>query len=314
MSYPDLSFVLSSIFGWQSGDWAHSIKTYGVILSLAMLCSIAIFKQSINQVLTADRICSNRHKAIYQSDNFVWDIFVVLVVSGAIGAKLLALAEVPDLLKKDLFGALFSASGFAAYGALIGGIGGLLLFCLWKKISFIFVADTIMPAALFGFGFGRLGCHISGDGDWGIPVTGFGEIAYDFSRPPDWFNWWPSWLWSSDYSHNIAQQGEAIPGCVGLYCAQLPTPVLVTSLWEMMILVIAAGLMFLLLRKSRKVGVVLSLSLLIFGIERFFIEFFRVNIQYELFVFSLSQAQYIAILLVLTGLTLLAARMIPTGR
>src|SRR5690606_13982566 len=86
----------------------------------------------------------------------------------------------------------------------------------WKQL-----ADIGSLGMLVAYGVGRLGCHLSGDGDWGI--------VNNRDKP---FRWLPDWAWSFDFPHNVIHQGVPIPGCTGPYCYVLPEGVFPTSLYE----------------------------------------------------------------------------------
>jgi prolipoprotein diacylglyceryltransferase len=72
------------------------------------------------------------------------------------------------------------------------------------KIRVIHFADAMAPTMLFAYAAGRIGCHISGDGDWGI-----------VNLNPKPFAWLPDWMWAYQYPHNVVNEGVAIQGCVG---------------------------------------------------------------------------------------------------
>jgi prolipoprotein diacylglyceryltransferase len=77
------------------------------------------------------------------------------------------------------------------------------------------------PTMMFAYAFGRIGCQISGDGDWGIPNT-----------HPKPFSWMPDWLWAYSYPHNVIGEGKPIAGCDGPYCNELFPAVYPTPLYE----------------------------------------------------------------------------------
>jgi len=74
------------------------------------------------------------------------------------------------------------------------------------------VCDAVAPALMLGYAVGRLGCQISGDGDWGIPA--------DMALKPGWL---PAWLWAQTYANNIFGAAIAPPGVY-------PTPIYETLL------------------------------------------------------------------------------------
>ena len=72
----------------------------------------------------------------------------------------------------------------------------------------IHVADAFAPAMMLSYGIGRIGCHVAGDGDWGI--------VNNYPKP---FSWLPDWVWAYTYPNNVLGEGIQIPGCAGQYCA-----------------------------------------------------------------------------------------------
>ena len=233
-------------------------------------------------------------KEAIQPSDYVGDILIVAAISGLIGAKLFAVIEYPEELMKDPVGQLLSGSGLAIYGGLIGGFFGVFLFIRRLGFDPLHMMDTAAPAMLLGQGVGRIGCHLSGDGDWGIVNTN-----------PKPFSWLPDWMWSYTYPNNVNGTGVLIPDCKGTfytdnYCYELPEGVYPTSVYEIIMLVgLFALLWFVFRHKFKTPGVLFSWYLILSSIERFLIEFIRVNDRY---MFNLSQAQIIAIVLFLLGI------------
>lgn len=153
-------------------------------------------------------------------------------------------------------------------------------------------ADSAAPGLMLAYGTGRIGCHISGDGDWGIP---------NVDPMPSWMNFLPDWMWGYQYPHNVLSEGIPIPGCEGRHCMMLPEPVFPTPFYEA---VLCIGLFFVLwsLRKQITVpGVLFSLYLILNGVERFFIEKIRVNTKYHIGSYEITQAEIISVVLIILG-------------
>ena len=101
-------------------------------------------------------------------------------LAGFIGAKLYHLLESPAEFFADPWHLLFSPYGFAWFGGLLAGFA-TFAFVAWrlvkrnaaegKSISFLTILDAGSPAAAIGYGIGRIGCFLSGDGDYGIPTA-----------------------------------------------------------------------------------------------------------------------------------------------
>jgi phosphatidylglycerol:prolipoprotein diacylglycerol transferase len=213
---------------------------------------------------------------------------------GFIGAKLFDSAEHIDQLFYNPWGTLFSVNGFTYYGGLIFGALTYLYIGHRYGMKQVHLADIGSPGMMLAYGIGRIGCQLSGDGDWGI---------INNHIKPLWLGWLPNWMWSSRFPHNSINAGLPIAGCNGNYCNQLVKGVFPTSLYE---LVLCIG-MFLLIwafRKNIKTpGLMFSIYLILNGGERFLIEHIRINFKYRFFGFTFTQAEIIGGLMLLGGLT-----------
>jgi phosphatidylglycerol:prolipoprotein diacylglycerol transferase len=99
-------------------------------------------------------------------------------ISGLLGARLWYIAENWSLVRYDFFGALFASAGFTFYGGFI--IGSIVL-CVMARRDGVGVArfcDAFGPALALGYAIGRLGCQLSGDGDYGSTTEGFWGMSY----------------------------------------------------------------------------------------------------------------------------------------
>lgn len=156
------------------------------------------------------------------------------------------------------------------------------------------MADALAPALILGYSLGRLGCHIAGDGDWGINNPK--------SNP---FSWLPNWLWSYDYPHNILRKGIYMQGCTwDDYCYKLAVPVYPTPLYELVMGLIIVLVLLFALRHEKLAGRVSAYCLMLMGIERFLIEKIRVDIRYNLFGLHPTQAEILAVFCFCCGMLL----------
>lgn len=221
------------------------------------------------------------------------NIVVISAIGGFLGAKIFHNLENPIEFFDDPIGSLLSFSGLTMYGGLILSTFGIYRYCKRNKISFWVVADALAPTVMIAYAIGRIGCHLSGDGDWGI-VNNLPAPSYV-----------PSWLWSFDYPHNVINDGVPIPGCAGRHCYHLPQPVFPTPLYES----IACSVLFFILwsfrTKWKQTGLMFGVYLVLNGFERFSIELIRVNEKYHVGSFSFTQAELIAVLLVISGLIII---------
>jgi phosphatidylglycerol:prolipoprotein diacylglycerol transferase len=183
-------------------------------------------------------------------------------------------------------------NGLNYYGALIMGTLVYLYINRRYGIRPAIAADIGSPGMMLAYAVGRMGCHLAGDGDWGIANR---------HQRPEWLSWLPDWAWAWQYPHNHARQGVYIPGCTGDYCTELVTPVYPTPLYESL----ACFLLFLLLwgirKKIRRPGRLFAIFAVLNGAERFLIELIRVTPRYAIGRWDLSQAQILALAFILTG-------------
>ncbi|MDO9511548.1 MAG: prolipoprotein diacylglyceryl transferase [Bacteroidales bacterium] len=217
----------------------------------------------------------------------------VAALAGIAGAKLFDIVEHLDDFFADPMGSIFSFSGLAFYGGLIVAAFAVVWKAKKLNIKLPYISDSAAPALMLAYAVGRIGCHISGDGCWGIP----NELPQ-----PEWLSFLPSWMWAFDYPHNVINAGILIPDCHGSHCHVLGTPVFPTALYEFMI----CGLFFLVLWGIRKrihiSGVLFGIYLMLNATERFIIEKIRINIQYDIALgIKATQAEMIAIGIFLTG-------------
>ncbi len=218
------------------------------------------------------------------TSNFANEVTIIAVVFGIAGSKILSLIEDCGSFLNDPIGMTFSPGGLTWYGGFI-----LAALVIWwnvrkKHYKFLNVADAFAPALILGYGIARIGCHLSGDGDYGMPT----------SLP-----------WGVDYSKGIVPPSIAFRGFPQIASTfpggVVPDNTLLhpTPLYEF----IACVLIFLFLWKLRKSvkpdGKLFMIYLVLAGIERLLVEFIRLNPR---LLFGLSEAQLISSLLILVGI------------
>jgi len=98
-----------------------------------------------------------------------------------IGARLWLVVEDWDSFVRDPLGLLFTGSGFVFYGGLLGGTAAMTLFFRRHGMPWWRGADAVAPALVLGQAVGRIGCQLSGDGDWGTVTTLPWGMAYPYA-------------------------------------------------------------------------------------------------------------------------------------
>ena len=270
---------------------------------------------------------------IWPSDR-VGDMTIIAAVFGFAGAKVFDNLENWDRFIQDPIGNLLSPSGLTFYGGLIVASLALLYYFKKNNISFINVADACAPGLMFAYGWGRMGCQIAGDGDWGIINSAFisnadgtvqpaatisqfykvvtenaGYYAEQFGslnnvqhaavKP---FLGLPDWLFAYTYPHNVNSEGIPIFGCTWEnYCNHLPAPVFPTPIYEIVTCLILFGILWAIRKKIKIPGRMFAIYLIMNGVERFFVEHIRVNTQYHFLGINPTQAEIISLGLVIAG-------------
>ena len=128
----------------------------------------------------------------------VGNMIMIAAISGIIGAKLFSNLEEWDAFIYDPWGQLFSFSGLTFYGGLICGTIAVAYYAKRNKINIMHLTDAFAPSLILAYGIGRIGCKLSGDGDWGIVNNNI---------KPEWMSFLPDWMWSYNYPHNVINEG-----------------------------------------------------------------------------------------------------------
>jgi len=210
-------------------------------------------------------------------------------MAGIVGARAFHLLEYPREFLAHPAEMLLSRSGFTIFGGLIVGLIAGAWYLRRKGAPLALALDSVAPALMLAYAIGRIGCQVSGDGDWGVAVDG--------AAP----GWLPDWLWAQTYENNIAGVTIAPPGVY-------PTP-----LYEIAMSLAAFALLWSLRRHRHAAGWLFGVYLVLAGIERLLIELVRVNTKYTLFGVDVTQAQIIATAAVVAGLIVIWRRASPRG-
>lgn len=277
-----------------------------------------------------------RNIRIWPSDR-VGDMAIIAAIFGFAGAKIFDNLENWDRFVEDPIGNLFSPSGLTFYGGLI--VASLALFYYFKRsrISFINVADACAPGLMFAYGWGRMGCQIAGDGDWGIInsafvsdaeggvqlvnsagtftrtltdnanyyIHQFGSLGAVQHAPVKPFLGLPNWLFAYTYPHNVNNEGIPLFGCTwDNYCNRLPMPVFPTPIYEIIVCLLLFAFLWSIRKKIKIPGRMFAIYLVLNGIERFFIEQIRVNTKYHFLGLNPTQAEIISFGLIVAGIVL----------
>jgi phosphatidylglycerol:prolipoprotein diacylglycerol transferase len=223
-------------------------------------------------------------------------ILLWAAVAGFAGAKIFNALENWGEFMADPVGMLIGFSGLTFFGGLICGGAAVLYIANKNGIKPLTMLDIGGPGVMLAYGVGRIGCQMSGDGDWGIA---------NLHPKPNWLSWLPDWMWSFNFPHNVNEVGNKIPGCVGRYCNELGVPVYPTSFYESVICILLFFFLWRIRHKIKTPGIMFGIYMILAGVERFCIELIRVNTKYNVGGFEFTQAEMISVFLLVGGIILI---------
>ncbi|RMD85878.1 MAG: prolipoprotein diacylglyceryl transferase [Candidatus Dadabacteria bacterium] len=224
------------------------IHSFGLMIALALFAGILRLQKSfqVNGINPA------------YADSIVF----VTIFAGLIGARLWYIGENLRSLEGRYLEAIFSGSGFTFYGGFIVGFATILIMGRRYKLKLSSLLDSAGPTLALCYAIGRLGCQLSGDGDYGIATDS---------------------IWGMSYSTGV------VPTPPGVLAYPTPLYESVASLLIMFILLKIETLPGF-RRPFLRIGICVNL----FSIERFLVEFIRIN---DRIAWGLSEAQIISIAL-----------------
>jgi phosphatidylglycerol---prolipoprotein diacylglyceryl transferase len=112
------------------------------------------------------------------SGEAMWNLLVWVFLSGLVASRVLSIFNNPQAFYESPFGEILAGSGFVWYGGFLGGALAAYVLGHRRGMSFLVLADCCALGLLLGQAIGRIGCHVSGDGDWGTVTTLPWGVAY----------------------------------------------------------------------------------------------------------------------------------------
>jgi phosphatidylglycerol:prolipoprotein diacylglycerol transferase len=235
-------------------------------------------------------------------------VMMLAVVFGIAGAKLLFLLEEWNSFLRDPAGMAFSPGGLTWYGGLLLAIIAVQIFIRRKKVPALKVWDAIGLGLMIAYGVGRIGCHLSGDGDYGYPTTlPWGTIYAQgtakpslmlesyFERHPD-----ESVRWHYDSLRVIPAGVDRLGHRYSRF--DEVTPLHPTPMYELLLGIAGFSILWWLRTRVTPDGALFALYLILASLFRFSVEYLRLNPRLT---FGLSEAQILAIVLAAAGCVLL---------
>lgn len=214
------------------------------------------------------------------SEDYAADIVVAAVIGGIVGGKIWYAALYQDL------GALFARGGLVWYGGFIGGTLAILANGWRRRVPLRFSMEINAPALVVGYAIGRVGCFLVQD-DYGVPTS----VPWAMRFPQG---------WPPSTAENLAAVGVKIPPEIA------PTEVLAvhpTQLYETAAMLLAFWLIWRLRKHQHAMGWLFGVYLVLAGLERFLVEFFRAKDDRFFGPFTLAQS--VSVALVALGVALL---------
>jgi phosphatidylglycerol:prolipoprotein diacylglycerol transferase len=196
----------------------------------------------------------------------MWNLLVWIFVAGLVGSRLLSLLNDPAAVLEDPLHEILAGAGFVWYGGLLAGTATAFLLTRRYGIRFGTLVECTAPGLAIGQAIGRIGCHVAGDGDWGVTTDLPWGVAYTQAI----VGW--------DYAPGVRVH---------------PTPLYEAAAYTLVFLVL-----WRLRTRNPPEGTLFSVYLIGSSLARFAIEFIRINPKVAL---GLSQAQWIALLLMTCG-------------
>lgn len=262
-----------------------TIPTFGLMVATALLIAGYILQADLNRraapsvVVKPQKGSKSAALAANHDDGFL--IVTVAGIAGLVGARLYHVLETPAEFFGNPWPMLFTRYGFAWFGGFLGGFLALIILARHFKIPLLEFFDICAPAAAVGYAIGRIGCLLSGDGDYGRPT----------SLP-----------WGMSFPNGVVPTTET---CVQhgwpASCSVHPTPLYEFFAW----LAIAAFLWHMgakAVRGPKAKGEIFCNYLILTGLARFLVEFLRINPRSF---FGLTNAQAASIVSILVGAVLL---------
>ena len=229
-----------------------TLQTFGIAFALGFIVAGAVVARHL--------------KELGKPVDWAYEMILSALVGGVVGARVYYIAINYDAVKHDFLGKLFSGSGLVWYGGAIGGAIAVVIWAYRRGMLNLQLLDLAAVPLTVGYAIGRIGCQVSGDGDYGRAWDGPWAMAYPHGTVP---------------THTPVQ----------------PTPIYETvtmgfiayALWR--------------LRHRFRPGILFALYLVLTGIERILVELLRRN---PADVLGITQPQFISAIAVVAGLAWIA--------
>jgi phosphatidylglycerol---prolipoprotein diacylglyceryl transferase len=237
------------------------IPTFGLMVAAAMLAAYFVLRADLAR------------RGIAAKDSGVAEAFIALpCLAGIIGAKLYHVLETPRELLADPVGQLFSRYGLAWFGGLIAGFAAFAWLARRRKIPLLTMFDVGSPAAAIGYGVGRIGCLLSGDGDYGKPTSLPWGMSFPHGLVPT-TQTCLAWGWPANCKVQPTPIYEFVAACVIAWILWRIGARQISAMHAQRGSANAKSQHF----SYPVAGEVFAFYLILTGVERFLVEFIRIN-------------------------------------
>jgi phosphatidylglycerol:prolipoprotein diacylglycerol transferase len=224
-----------------------TLQTFGICFALAFLA--------------AGTLVARRLRELDKPADWAYEMVFCALIGGIVGARLDYVIQNWDEVSDDLLGNVFSGSGLVWFGGAIGGAIGVVLWARYRGLLNLALLDLAAAPLALGYAIGRVGCQLSGDGDYGVEWDGPWAMSYPEGTVPTEAEVHPTPVYEA-----LAMGGVAL------------------LLWR--------------LRDRFRPGVLFAIYLVLAGVERLLVEIIRRNDEVLL---GLTQAQLISVAMIAAG-------------
>jgi phosphatidylglycerol:prolipoprotein diacylglycerol transferase len=225
-----------------------TIGGYGIMLGLGFYLAFLLLEREL--------------KLAGKDPELAYKILLTAIPSGIAGAKLFHILEHFKDFERDPFGMIFSGAGLSALGGFTVALLASIILIKYNKENFLRIFDLVAAPMSLGYAIGRIGCHVSGDGCYGIETSS---------------------IFGTSYPNGIVPMTPYV----------FPTP-----LFESLFAFILVALFLQLRKRNNPDGWIFFIYLILTGLARFFVEFIRLN---PVIALGMTQSQLISIVFVFTG-------------
>jgi len=266
------------------------IGTYGVMMAIGFLTALWLLQKDLARRNIPPKFGEN--------------IIFLGIVFGVLGAKLAYIfTEAETVSLRDFF----SGAGLTWHGGLILAAIAIIVYFVRKKIPVLVGTDAVAPMLASGYAFGRIGCQLAGDGDYGVACGDFVDKA-------------SCWIVNGYHQGFEVCLAKVRPFfCMSYPDGIVPTNELVhpTPVYESLSNFLLFALLWALRKRFKRPGILFSIYLIGAGFLRFFVEFIRQPEGRPERFLGLRDAQLVALASVLLGLVIVIyalLKRVPEGQ